>query len=376
MKKLKTYLTLSLLLISSLIVSGQEDSDHDTESSLKEYNKAIIWRGFEHRWTYNHRLNRLGNYVAKDSIPYLVHTSASGLGSDSTFAKSYYSYVQSPDLVFKEIQVKLFLSGKEGDLLTKTQESHFDLKTWEQGMNNYSVLLNGFEIKSLRKADQLQMLRFYVEDPIYSKQTEQIQVTSHFNLVTNCRTIECPILNNKTMYELTLYLLIIGYENGNGNYYNGYSTRNYEWDTKLEVSESTQNVKINGEPIRYEKAFLGIRGIGVILDSEHWILEMKNYVSPMNYDPKKGEMLTLANIKFVEWTKGMSEFSTAPMKSKFAKRRRGFAMLDMNMALIQTKNNALIEHGSEEIHMYWKGWNKPANNESSFSKINLTPKQY
>ena len=106
------------------------------------------------------------------------------------------------------------------------------------------------------------------------------------------------------------------------------------------------------------------------LDSEHWILEMKNFISPRKYDSIQGKMTSLANLKFVEWTKGMSEFATAPMKSKFAKRRRGFAMLDMNMALIQAKT-AKIHHGSQDFFMYWKGWNKSADSNSAFSKIKV-----
>ena len=256
-------IVLFISIMSTFCFSQNEDFTEEMQT-IKEYNKALIWRGFEHKWTYNHRLNRLGNYVIMEDHPYSVHTSASGLGSDSTFAKSHYSYIESPNLVFKEVSVKLLLNGQEGDLLTKTQESVFDLESWEQNLDGYSVLLNGFEIKSLRKADQLQMMRFYVEDPIYSEETQQVQITSHFNLVTNCRTIECPVLNNKTMYELTLYILVLGYKEGEANFYNGYSTRNYEWDTQLEVSESSQSITLNGQPERFKHAFVGIRGIGVV----------------------------------------------------------------------------------------------------------------
>lgn len=47
-------------------------------------NTAVVWRGFEHSWSYNHRINRIGNYVKMVSNdPYGYHASASGLGSDT-----------------------------------------------------------------------------------------------------------------------------------------------------------------------------------------------------------------------------------------------------------------------------------------------------
>jgi|GEM_PF-3668197 len=30
---------------------------------LEDYNQVLIWRGMQHKWTYNHRANRLGSYV-------------------------------------------------------------------------------------------------------------------------------------------------------------------------------------------------------------------------------------------------------------------------------------------------------------------------
>ena len=74
---------------------------------LKPYNKAMIWRGFQHKWTYNHRINRIGSSVSfKDDKGYCIHYSASGLGSDSTFATTYYTYVESPKVCFKETETK------------------------------------------------------------------------------------------------------------------------------------------------------------------------------------------------------------------------------------------------------------------------------
>ena len=181
--------------------------------TLESYNRALIWRGFEHRWTYNHRINRIGSSVSIDNGEgYCRHYSATGLGSDSTFAKTHYTYVESPNVVFKETEIKILVNGKEGDLLSKTAKVYLDLDDWMQGKSHYDVLVNGFEVKSMIKADQLQLLRFLVEDPAYTPETQQLYLQANFNLVTNCRTLECELFKNQTAYELTLHLLIIGFE--------------------------------------------------------------------------------------------------------------------------------------------------------------------
>lgn len=88
---------ISLLIFFCNLLIAQE---------IKPHNKAIIWRGMEHKWTYNHRINRMGNYVSFDGKKgYSLHSSATGLGSDSSFSKTYYTYVESPNLFFKEIEV-------------------------------------------------------------------------------------------------------------------------------------------------------------------------------------------------------------------------------------------------------------------------------
>ena len=96
---------ISLLALSCPVLGAQE---------IQAYNKAIIWRGMEHTWTYNHRINRMGNYVSFDGEKgYSLHSSATGLGSDSSFSKTYYTYVESPYLFFKEVEVSVIIKGKE-----------------------------------------------------------------------------------------------------------------------------------------------------------------------------------------------------------------------------------------------------------------------
>ncbi len=341
-----------------LLLTSNPTKAQDAVSELKSYNKALIWRGFEHRWTYNHRINRIGSHVSlKDGTGACMHYSATGLGSDSTFARTHYTYVESPDVVFKETEIKILVNGHEGDLLTKNAQVYLNLDEWMQNKNHYDVLVNGFEVKSMIKADQLQLLRFLVEDPVYTKETQQIYLTANFNLVTNCRTLECELFKNQTAYELTLHLLIIGFEDNAGEVRDSYTTRNYAWDTSVEVEDLSKELTISGQRTVFPTACLGIKGLGIVLDEEHWLLQMNNFVTPLRYNAKTGDMKSHVNMKVVAWNNGMENFSVAPMKAEFAKRKSGFAMLETNPSLVQF-SNARIKHGNVETSLYWRGRNK------------------
>jgi len=100
-------------------------SEQSKAQDLPHYNKALIWRGFEHKWTYNHRINRIGSSVSlnEKGEGFCIHYSATGLGSDSTFATTHYTYVESPNVFFKETEIKILVNGHEGDLLPKWRMS-------------------------------------------------------------------------------------------------------------------------------------------------------------------------------------------------------------------------------------------------------------
>lgn len=355
-----------LLLLISCSLSNQSHGQ-----DLNDYNKALIWRGFEHNWTYNHRANRLGSFVSLNGEAYAVHTSATGLGSDSTRFTTYYSYIESPGIYFKEIPIRIRVNGKEGELLTKTEDVYYYADDWLKGRKYYTALINGFEIKSLEKSDQLKLFRFLVKDVFYSEESEEIKISADFNLVTNCRTIECPVFNNKTAYELTLHILIIAFDEGYGNVVDAYSSRNYVWDEKVEIQDmSTRVISLGQKDNLFDKATIGIKGFGIVLDSEHWLMEMNKFVIPNQYDPETGVMISEANMKYVEWKKGMQQFAVSPFKAKFAKRRSGYALLDMNLAMLQFKQ-AEIKHGKSTGSMFWRGWNQEAAEKGSQRKINI-----
>ncbi|MBP8067691.1 MAG: hypothetical protein KAY27_03930 [Pedobacter sp.] len=136
---------------------------------LKPYNKAIIWRGFNHLWSYNHRINRMGSYVFLDSnqVPKGAHFSASGIGSDSTYYEQYYTKVESPNLRFYQGSIKLLVTGRETQLLTDNKEISVVVPAWFQNLTRYKSIINGFDIKSIKKSDLPIMFEMHIDDPQY-----------------------------------------------------------------------------------------------------------------------------------------------------------------------------------------------------------------
>ena len=89
--------------------------------SLPAQNTAVFWQGFSQDWTYNHRLNRMADYVTeKDNAFLLCHAGASGTGADSGRFVQHYTMVETPEAQFYTGSVEIKFEGKEGDPETQT----------------------------------------------------------------------------------------------------------------------------------------------------------------------------------------------------------------------------------------------------------------
>ena len=129
--------------------------------------EAAIWRGYKHKWTYNHRINRIGSFVDNDADE-MIYTSASGFGEDSTFYTSGYSRLESDEIHFKYGKVSLDIEGKEGDLIVKNATIELPFSEKEIQENQFYTVLNGYDILSIDKADKLNYLQIKVDEASYS----------------------------------------------------------------------------------------------------------------------------------------------------------------------------------------------------------------
>ena len=347
-----------IILLNSLTFIGQGIT---TDPSLKSYNKAMIWRGFNHLWSYNHRVNRLGSnvFLDKNDIPKGTHFSASGLGSDSTFYSIYYSYVESPNLRFYQGSVKILVTGKETQLLNESKEFSVLVPDWFRNLGNYKSLINGFDIKSKEKADQPILFEMHLDDPYYSNQSNEIKFRANVNWVANCRSAECSVFSNSTTYELTIYYLIIGYEDQEALPFEFYNKKSYAWTTDVETPYDPIKKVFQGYPNKFDKALIGIKSLGFILNEEQWLQEMNYQVSIENY--KKTEGIAIANIgmQFLGWKEGMKAHAVSKAKAMFAHKKPGWVSMSLNTTMIQFDKGRVVD-GKTSGQMFWPGWNASA----------------
>ena len=128
-------------------------------SSTNASSAAVIWQGFQHRWSYNHRINRLGSYVEHTALSGsscqadLVHTAASGTGPDTATCTDFFAKVQADDIWFQTGSVLIRIKTQEEALGLIEELVPVDLAPELAGKDNYEVFLNGFDLIADGDAD-------------------------------------------------------------------------------------------------------------------------------------------------------------------------------------------------------------------------------
>src|SRR5688572_1462843 len=111
---------------------------------------AIVWQGFNHRWTYNHRLNRLGDWVDHERREGQTvegtasHAAASGSGEDADEAtwRSFHAAVQAPGVWAHPTVDSFTIGGREGVEQAFVRTLRVQLPEGMHDLERYTVLLN------------------------------------------------------------------------------------------------------------------------------------------------------------------------------------------------------------------------------------------
>lgn len=347
------------LLAFILLISEQTQAQNLSPNlTLPIYNRAILWRGFDHTWSYNHRINRLGSYVFldKNGTPKGTHYSASGLGPDSTEFQIFYTYLENPKLYFYQGKVSITLTGKETQLLTESKEFSVNVPEWFRNKGKYKSLINGFEIKSVEKADLPIHFMANIDDPIYSEPSKEMKFRVHFNWVGNCRSAECSVFKNTTTYELTVHYLLIGYEKEDAIAFQFLNTNSYSWGTDIEYSNDVIKKNYQIFPSKFNSANIGIKSFGFTFNEEQWIQQVNYKVAIDNYDAAKGEVNASLNMLLLDWKEGMKTRSKMKGKAMFAHKKGGWVTMDLTTLILQSNDTKSID-GSTDGTMFWQGWN-------------------
>jgi hypothetical protein len=160
---------------------------------------TTLWQGFHHAWEYNHRLNRFGSYVrvrqADDRSESVVgHTAASGTGGDTAHFSEHVTRVCADDVGF---QVGWGETVVECMRAVTTQ---FRIKVDDLalapallGRDNYTVVINGFDLYAQRHSDKLLSFDLEITDPTIYADGTKIRFNILGSMCFDCRTAECQL---------------------------------------------------------------------------------------------------------------------------------------------------------------------------------------
>jgi len=160
---------------------------------------VLIWRGFEHKWGYNHRFNRFGSYIEHDSgdeEATIDHTGSSGWGPDVAQVTDYFTRVEDADGVWfltgvTEPHIDLEITRMQA--YSKPHPVTVDLPAEMQGLprERYAVLLNGFDLQATKEGFVDKLINFSLGVGEVEVQDATLSFDVRVEALTDCRSLEC-----------------------------------------------------------------------------------------------------------------------------------------------------------------------------------------
>lgn len=347
-----------------------------------------IWSGFTQSWDFNHRINRLGDYVKADTCrgsgatcsAKVVHTAASGIAPDNAAAKSYWWQVQASGVGFATTSVTLPIKGRKGTDLRNSETVRISLREPAleslRGRSQYVALLNGFDLTAKSEtgdSDKLVKFDLKATRPSYSAESRAItfKVKNVANLACT-KTAECSKSAKTTSYTLRVQVAVVAGDSGLVATKKSF-TRAYSWPDEprsiqsacglgLDPQHSGEGDELSLPPLdaeitgssRTDQALLAFDSIGLKLDADRHMLAFNSAILPGSYDGTSYKFQL--DILFKNWAKGMEETHTPFTLCAFGE--PGSATWNANVALLQFRNPAKITHNSATCTIKSPGFNK------------------
>lgn len=213
-------------------------SDNDRSSVAVEVadpgnDTAVLWRGFRHAWSYNHRFNRFGSWVDMkncdgSSCEYEVgHSAASGTGEDVAATRDAYTELSAKGVAFHQDSITLELNGSEkraGPIDQSFSENRtvtvpFQADTELENRDEYVALLNGMDVVSQGSAAKLIDFELNVSEVRTTSGGLEFDVEK--NVKFDCDSFECDGLFGKGIqdidYEIEVQYLVVAGDEGRFN---------------------------------------------------------------------------------------------------------------------------------------------------------------
>lgn len=328
-------------------------------------NNFVIWQGFEHSWKYNHRLNRLGDYIIQPNTTSnnhsysSVHASASGIGKDTATFKSNFAEIVNTNINCFSGKLSVALSGKQGELCTVSKVILLPKKFLDK-WSETAVVFNGFDLISESGADKLQMIKINFSDVTPSKYKDTMQVKVDIDLVVDCKSFECNRFYRKFEYTIDLYYLILGSDKNQMQTTSEDYTQTVTWSKTTTTPKYSIPKEIKGKS-NFNQGVLAFKSICVVLNSEHWLLSYANGIENCKYDKSLG-CVSFNHKSYLQQFE--DEMNKASAQAKFSSKQKGWALLQGTIQLIQfSKGEVKLKNRTGNI--FWKGMNKKAQTDLS-----------
>ncbi|MBI2567648.1 MAG: hypothetical protein HYV63_11505 [Candidatus Schekmanbacteria bacterium] len=295
---------------------------------------ALLWQGFRHDWQYNHRINRLGDYLtmtcAASTCDGLVnHTADTGTGADTGTYYSHFAAITSEYAAFQTGSRKVDLLTTEGSYISGTTRVSVLAAADMDGRDRYVALLNGFDLDSVKEAKQLDYLRIELANLAYSAGYLTFDVNWGFKV--DCDTPECSG-SSAVDYDLRVYYLLVAGDENELRFKNATAQHSYAWDgpTGSFLSKYLANLnnfdedyysdhdiatKIAGDTKSstvpsFAAGTVGLRGFKMNLDAAHHMLSTIARVRNLSYNATgNGSAFFTADVYFKNWTRNMKSFN-------------------------------------------------------------------
>lgn len=400
--------TAIVTLLALLAATGLSSCFDSAMEPDEEVGGAVVWRGFDHLWTHNHRWNRFGSWVERapgdcedpTGCWRLAHAAASGTSGDTARFHTAYSRVGARGVGFAAATDHVRLSADFGEALYIRSEELVvplaDLPGGDQlaDREQYLVLLNGFDLGSDGPADK--PVAFFVEaaEARYDADLDALRVRWRIYLSMDCTSAECWLTargNDRFDYEVDVHLLVLAADDQLALTFPDRIEREYQWDAPPHILPGSPAIipvplghgsnpdadELDLPPVEGRidglaeggPGLVGLRRLAIQLSPFPGIAgapadqHMLGWQSAVHPQPvAEGKVDFELDLVFKCWTEGMQRFQITAYPEV------GAALMEADLVLVQFPHGASIEHGSWGSEHDWEGGDAPALGEDAVSR--------
>ncbi len=397
-----------VLLLGVLTFFSCKKDNEGVEEIADDVNNTatILWQGFYHNWVYNHRVNRIGDWVYTKEVDdnvciEHVHSAASGAGEDKLDYTSFLTKLTTTETKFSNHNVSFIIQGQEDNTTSESINVSIPLPSNMQNLEKYDVFLAGFDMYSRGKgapgvigggdADKVYELELGIGDITYNSTDNTIGFALNVQLGGSCSSPECNNNSNKFDYQVNTFFTAVGGSEGVINITEQSIGHNYDWKAPLLLFEPwkdpneifredfTLSKEISGAPNDYNigiplfKQFHYVLEKGCctfyipdVLEYQH-MLGLNIALNAKNYDVASGKLSYSADLFFKSWAANrptVLSYGTA-----------GKATFSAKVALLQIKDSNASHESLELSGNIWWQTNflnqLPANSEKALDRNEL-----